>query len=323
MPVTLRDIANAAGVDSSVVSAVLNGSTRIRVSAERRKQILALIESMNYRVNIAARSLITRRNYSIGVLLCSTRDRFYAEMIGEIQGQLAARGYTGIFGFWSDSGEIAGAYESVLNRGVDGVITCHNDLSRLPSDLPVLIYGEEASGVDCLIPDWEYLMRNSMRYLYQLGHRKIGYIGYQPGEVRSLIYRRLLDEFALSWNADWVSEGSGFAGDALAGAHRVMVCPNPPTALMTRNDTVAIASICAAAAIGIRVPEQLSVIGIDNIEESGYSNPPLTTSGVSMKLLVSQMLDRLFARLEKPDLHAEKIIFQPELIIRKSCGEVQ
>ena len=141
MAVTMRDIARVAQVDPSVISAVLNGSKSIRVSAEKRRQVLNLVKKMNYRPNLTARSLITRKSFAIGVLAYSTRGRFYAAMMAELQQQLLTRGYAGIYAFWNDDSEVEKAYDTILTRGVDGIITTHDNPALFPRDIPTVIYG--------------------------------------------------------------------------------------------------------------------------------------------------------------------------------------
>ncbi len=320
MAVTMRDIARAAQVDPSVVSAVLNGSKSIRVSEKKRELVLSLVKKMNYRPNITARSLITRKSFSVGLLFFSTRDRFYAEMMGELQTQLMHRGYVGIYAFWNDDSEIDKAYSTVLSRGVDGIITCHNDPTLIPKDTPTVIFGGYQPDFDCVQVDYQAAIRQSLAYLTGLGHRKIGFLSASAGSQRYEFYRLLLGEFGLAFNPDWVGEGSGFFSDAYEAAIRLLKREDRPTALIVKNDTAAIAAINAAGALGISVPDDLSILGFDNIEEAEYSRPPLTTNGNSIKSVVTLLINTLFERMEEPEAPPRARMMEAELIIRQSCA---
>lgn len=235
MAVTMRDIARVAQVDPSVISAVLNGSKSIRVSAEKRRQVLNLVKKMNYRPNLTARSLITRKSFAIGVLAYSTRDRFYAAMMAELQQQLLSRGYAGIYAFWNDDSEVEKAYDTILTRGVDGIITTHDNPALFPREIPTVIYGMQQEGYDCVLLDYETAIRNSLGYLLRLGHRKIGCLGIQPHDPRYPVFIRAMAEAGLEVRPEWMAECSGFLADAYQAAMNLLSRPDKPTALIAKT----------------------------------------------------------------------------------------
>ena len=312
MAVTMRDIARVAQVDPSVISAVLNGSKSIRVSAEKRRQVLNLVKKMNYRPNLTARSLITRKSFAIGVLAYSTRDRFYAAMMAELQQQLLSRGYAGIYAFWNDDSEVEKAYDTILTRGVDGIITTHDNPALFPREIPTVIYG--------VLLDYETAIRNSLGYLLRLGHRKIGCLGIQPHDPRYPVFIRAMAEAGLEVRPEWMAECSGFLADAYQAAMNLLSRPDKPTALIAKNDMAALAVLNAAARTGISVPVELSVIGFDNIEEGRYSFPAVTTNGGDIRQLVEKLLETLFHRMAHPDAPTQVSLMKVELSVRESCA---
>ena len=320
MAVTMRDIARVAQVDPSVISAVLNGSKSIRVSAEKRRQVLNLVKKMNYRPNLTARSLITRKSFAIGVLAYSTRDRFYAAMMAELQQQLLSRGYAGIYAFWNDDSEVEKAYDTILTRGVDGIITTHDNPALFPRKIPTVIYGMQQEDYDCVLLDYETAIRNSLGYLLRLGHRKIGCLVIQPHDPRYPVFIRAMAEAGLEVRPEWMAECSGFLADAYQAAMNLLSRPDKPTALIAKNDMAALAVLNAAARTGISVPAELSVIGFDNIEEGRYSFPAVTTNGGDIRQLVEKLLETLFHRMAHPDAPTQVSLMKVELSVRESCA---
>ncbi len=321
MAVTMKDIAKVAKVDPSAISAVLHGSRTIRVSEKKRAEILALAESMGYRPNLIARGLITKKSYTVGLLFFSIKDRFYASLMAELQVQLQKLGYAGIYASWDSGESVKNAYDVVLSHKVDGIITCHNDPALLPSQTPTVIFEMLHEQYDSVSLNHEKAAMDSMNYLRSLGHKKIGYVGRFSDPVYST-YLRLMQEWGLEIKAQWSTESTGFMGDALNAAENLLKSNDRPTALLARNDVVAMAILNAARKQGLSVPEELSVIGIDNIEDSAYCYPALTTNGVDMKFLAEKLLTALFNRINNPDIPQQTLRLDTELVVRESCAEL-
>ena len=320
MAVTMRDVARAAQVDPSVVSAVLNGSRSIRVSQAKRERILGLVSEMKYRPNLTARGLITRKTFAIGVLAYSTRDRFYAAMMSELQQRLLARGYAGIYGFWNQASEVEKAYDTVLTRGVDGIITTHDDPPLHSGEIPTVIFGGVRDGYDSVLYDYEDAMCRTLRYLRDLGHRKIGLLGMSPQDPRCPVFRRILAEAGLEVRPEWLVPCPGFLADAFPAAVKLLDQPDCPTAIIAKNDMAALAVVNAAARAGLSVPRDLSVVGFDNIEEGQYCFPAITTNGDNLAQLVEELIETLFHRMAHPDSPPTVRFRKLNLLIRESCA---
>lgn len=321
--VTMRDIAEAAKVDRSTVSAVLNGSKRIRVSKEKRELILDLAEKMNYRPNLIARSLVSRTTRTIGVFLNAPGDRFYSEMLLELQKQIIERNYHCYFALWSELTTLKEAYNWAYGQRMDGIITCHDDVSMIPSEIPAVVFGSRQKLKDCIYIDWNDIYRKILNYLVSLGHRKIAFTG--DAVSRPNQYIPLMQEAERAGVDDiiCVSGGSNYAS-SINAANKLLDLPvtERPTAVIACNDISALNFINSALRRGIRVPRDISVIGYDNIEDGMYSSPALTTSSPDLVKLVRNLLDVLFRRMETPDSPLFSQPFSSELIIRESCAEL-
>lgn len=325
MGITMEELAALAKVSQSSVSLVLNGKGDGRIAKTKQEKIRRLAELHNYRPNLNARSLIMRKSHEIGVLSFNTHDRFYADILPEIQLQLMQRGYIGINLFWGSCPEAKMVFESVLARGVAGVITFHEDLSLLPPDVPAILCKIDHPAYDRVIFDMEAALRESISYLIGLGHRKIGYIGKTDTDPRYKVYCKILSEFGLQVKPEWIGSlktSALFFQSAYDCAMEFLQRPDRPTAVIAKSDTGAIAAISAASKLGIRIPEDISIIGANNIEETMYTVPPLTTHGCDIKLLAKKLTEILFKRLENPQLPPIKEVIETQLIIRNSCKQL-
>lgn len=318
--VTMRDIAAEAQVDRSTVSAVLSGSKTIRVSQKKRDQILAIAKKMNYHPNRIAQSLVSRSSHTIGVLLYSPRDRAYASLLDSFQQELLRRNYSGNFAFWQNENELKNAYDHALAHRVDGIITCHDDASLLPTDIPAIILGSEHQTTDCFYMEWEKIYQSYLHYLTSLGHKKILFLGGDEKTPRFLALKKA----AAATGLPEIEQIPCicFQEYAFEAAVQVLSRSTPPRAIIAGNDMAALAVINAAHSLGLQVPRDLSVMGYDNIDEGKYSFPALTTSGEDFNNLAKKMLDTLFKRINHPDIPQQKTAIVSDLIIRGSCGKL-
>lgn len=297
MRLTLKDIASEAGVSSAVVSAVLNESKTIRCSEEKRKMILELVRKMGYRPNKAAQALGKRKSKMIGVLSFSPSDPAVARIIAELERQLSQRGYTAIFGFWSDYGSIRDAFESVLAHPLDGLISMHDGLTELvPPDLPTVYYSD-IPGKCCVRLDYRQFLEETLGLLAQTGEKKVGFFCWHREELYQL-FCSISEKLGLEVLPEFSPSGSGFYADAFEMAEKLLSRKDRPDAIVCRNDVVAFAVINAAVKCGLRIPEDLSVTGFDDIDPAKYFIPRLTTCGAPVEKIVQTILDALFAGAE-------------------------
>lgn len=323
---TLKDIAGEAGFSVPTVSAVLGGrAEKLGIKAETRTRILKAAQRMNYRPNLAARGLRTRRTYTIGLMLHSPRELIYAEMLSEIQARLLAHGYAGICAFWNTLEEAQAAFRAVVDRGVDGLISCHDDLSLLPPDLPTVLFQQRHPSCDSIVRDGEDSMRRAVNYLVDLGHRRLGAIYLDRHRFESLVRGTLSErqvDIAPFWTVGRHKDHTESVRDCLA---QFIALPSVrrPTAVICRNDTTAMTVISMAGAQGVVVPRDLSVLGSDGVSLGALTNPPLTTLGVPPAELARRLVELMLRRLARPDAPCKELLLKQRLIERSSCGPLR
>ncbi|GAB4517405.1 MAG: LacI family DNA-binding transcriptional regulator [Anaerolineae bacterium] len=288
MPVTIKDIARAAGVSHSTVSRALRNSPLVNADTARRIQELA--EEMGYRPSAVARSLVTRRTQTLGLVVTSISDPFVDQIVDGIEDAAAQAGYSVFLcSSHADPEREIAVVETFHRRRVDAVIVLASRVGRLYGErlqqmqVPIVLINNQAEepylfSVSADDEQGAFLVTD---YLLQLGHRRIAYVGsyFRPASsMRRLAgfkaahaaHEVTADEtliFTPQTNVDMESGQRGLALALRGGA----------TAVFCYNDRTAIGLMLAARAEGIRIPDELSVVGFDDIEASQYVTPPLTT----------------------------------------------
>ncbi|WP_256367068.1 MULTISPECIES: LacI family DNA-binding transcriptional regulator [unclassified Acidisoma] len=324
---TSIDVAKAAGVSQSSVSRYLNGKN---VSEEAFEAISRAIKRLGYRPNNSARSLVTNRTNLIAVVLGDMLNGYYGEIFTTIHKALTERGQRPLIidGRVSDK-ESPGQLLSEVH--VDGVIVA---TSLIPPDqekrilarhLPtVVINRTEMRGIDMVGTQNRHGGTLAAEHLIELGHRHISMItgpaGAEAIRERSAGFVSALSASGLSLAAEEV-EVAGFDYDrAYQAAKRLMQRRSPPTAIFCHNDQIAIAALNAAMANGIRVPEDLSIMGFDDVRMAGWDRIALTTIRQPLREIAITAVELLLARLEDAGRPPRTVILPCELIRRASTS---
>ncbi|MBB5081773.1 substrate-binding domain-containing protein [Nonomuraea endophytica] len=285
---SISRVAALAGVSATTVSHTLNG--RRPVAERTRGRVLAAIEELGYRPNVLARGLRTSRSQTVGLVIPDLTNPFYPALARGVQDVLGAAGYDQIIS--NTDGERAmerAALEQMIARQVDAlafaVFNTHPEdlLPVLDAGIPVVRLGGRLTqpGVDIVRSDDEGAAATATRYLLERGHRRIAFVcgpaGEGPAAERVAGHLAALAEAGLPGDPKLVihtqfSRTGGEQGTAL-----LLDSPQPPDAVLCANDIMAIGALDAAAARGLRVPEDLAVMGFDDIEAAGLVSPGLTT----------------------------------------------
>ena len=321
--VSQRDIAEAVGVSVATVSTVLaNKSAALGISEATAGRVRRAARQLGYRPNLTASGLRTRRHYAIGLMFFNPSELLYGELMTELQARLTACHYAGVCAFWHDEQDVGAAFESVVSRGVDGLITCHADSSVIPADMPAVTFEWQAPAWDSVVRDGPDAVLRGLRYLLSLGHRHIGMLNMnRDGHEREVVAemrRQGVDE-APVWAAN---VRRNYLDESRRAVGRLLSAPpsTRPTALMCRNDTVAMMAMSVAGRLGLQIPGDLSVLGFDNVAIGAMANPPLTTLGIRPAELARQLVELMMRRLETPDATVKRIRLQKRLVIRDSCA---
>lgn len=319
--VTVKDVARECGLSVSTVAYILSGNTTYKFKEETKNIIYAAAKRIGYQPNMAARALSSKKNYAIGVLFYSVRDHYYAELVDEIQTYLEDHGYASRFSFWGhEDGKFVNAYNSVIEHGVDGIICGHYDKAVMRKDIPTVIYQADKGHFDSICLDVEMTCQLSLEYLKGLGHHKIGFIG----DPRYRNFKGAMKKFNLRFRDDWVfKEGSGFMDTGVAAMQYFLKLKDRPTAIICSNDARAMGAIGEVHRNGFLVPRDFSFIGMDNIVDSEFIYPRLTTFDFQHRKISHMLADVLLNRIKNPEAEIQTLKMSPTLIIRDSCGRVK
>lgn len=328
--VTIKDVARQANVSVATVSRVFSGADAVREETSRRIRDVAA--ALHYMPHGGARSLITRKTHTLGVLLPDLYGEFFSELLRGID--LAARGsgyHLLVSRSYEERKEIEEAMRAMRGR-VDGAILMLREvdaslLRNVPSNLPVVLLCsaiKDSQTSSVTIENFRGA-RDMVRHLLSLGHRRIAIIrgaeGNHDSSERLRGYRSALREAgvrptrALEPKGDFTETGGYLATlDLLAIEPR-------PTAIFAANDSMAIGALGALRESGVRVPEQIAVAGFDDIPLARYIDPPLSSVSVPIADLGTRSVEMLFRgiKAKNGELRQHQRV-ATELVIRRSCG---
>ena len=329
MGVSIKDIAKAAGVSHSTVSRALSDSPLVKEETKRRIQRLA--REMGYSPSAIARSLATKRTYTIGLVVTTIADPFVADIVRGVEEVALDKGYSVLLSNSNaDPQREMAVVKTFHERRVDGVIVTASRVGDLYLPLleeigaPIVLINNLRDGkyVYSVATDNVHGAELATRYLIELGHRRIGYIAC-PNKERSNRdrlegYRRALREANIAFQPALVARGDGKVEGGREGMRQLLFLSPPPTAVFCYNDLTAIGAMMAVKGAGLRVPDDVSLVGFDDIAMASYVDPPLTTvrqRKYEMGRLAMEMLLNILSGEEA----TKSIVLQGELIVRKSC----
>jgi LacI family transcriptional regulator len=328
--VTISDVAREAGVSMMTVSRVINDKGEI--SPSTRQHVMEVIEQLGYRPSSIARGLATQRTGTLGLVVPDIANPFFSEVARGAEDRASAASYN-IFVCNTDESpqhELA-VLEALEEKRVDGVVLCS---SRLPDDslcvalehhpAAVLVNRRPAlaSAGAILLAD-EQGARAATGHLIQAGHTSVGFLAgpmtSYSGQQRSKGYRAALAAAGISYNPAWVRSCSAQVEGGQATVLTLLTdCPEL-TALFCYNDLVAVGALLACAELGRRVPDDLAVVGFDDIPMAALVTPALTTCRVPRHELGEQAMKLLLDRIDGCAVQCDEIVLQTELIVRASA----
>ena len=328
--VTLKSVAERVGLTPSTVSAVLNNSSASRSVPERTKnRILAAARDLKYRPNFLARSLRVQRTYTIGVILAEIGDAYGSVVISGMERYLREQNFFFLTVAHHHDKKLFAAYSTMLlERGVEGFITVDTLLTEEPPLPTVAVAGHRRiKGVTNIVLDHRRAASLALQHLVDLGHEKIAFMKGSTVsadsddrwnaicEVAAKLGIGVRPELVVQLEGDDPTPNLGYPF-----AKQLLARKQPFTALFAYNDISAIGSIRAFQEAGLRVPEDLSVVGFDDIQNSAYISPPLTTVRQPMqemgKIAARTLLDRIEGRMK----YVPEIAIEPELVVRRSTA---
>ncbi|WP_350244052.1 LacI family DNA-binding transcriptional regulator [Deinococcus sonorensis] len=328
-------MAQEAGVSPSTVSRILNGSAG--VAADKKRAVEQAVERLGYRPNMMARHLVQGNSRTVGVLTQDIASPFYNDAIRGIEEGLMPHGYSPLMisGHWHSEQE-GHAIELLLGRRVEALIVLGGsvpeaELHDVAARLPVVVLGRRIERPDfsgfSLVLDNFGGARRATTHLIQLGHRTIGHIMGLPehadAQERLAGYRAALEDHGLPWDSSLVVQGDFREASGLLGMQRLLELDRPLTAVFCSNDQMAYGARLALYRRGIRVPDDLSLVGFDDLPGSSYSTPPLTSVRQPVHDLGRRMAEFVLARLNGqtpalPELELELVVRESTALVRVS-----
>jgi len=329
--VTIKDVARRAGVSVATVSRVLNKSGP--VSPEASVRIHEAAAALDYVPHGGARSLITSKTSTIGVLLPDLYGGFFSEMIRGIDQTAQQHGYHLLLsGSHNRRTEMEAAMRAMRGR-TDGLIAMspHFDaatlVENLPPSLPVIL-------LSCEGKDDEYQViaidnvggaEAMTRHLLQLGHRRIAMVMGEKGHFdtgeRLLGFRRALEGAGIVPRPEYEAQGDFSEASGHRAVQELLALPERPTAIFCANDSMAIGGLCAVHDAGLRVPEDVTVVGFDDIPLAHYMSPPLSSVHVPVFEMGERAVTRLIAALKGEPISERRDVRLPtRLVVRSSCA---
>ena len=327
MPVSMKDIARAAGVTESTISRALANSPRVKLETRRRIQRIA--REMGYVPSAIARGLATNRTSTLGVVVMDSADPFIAAVVGAIDKSARDLGYSIILSTYGPNPEQEmSAIRLLLQQRVDAIIipdplVADSSLPRLEQvGIPIILLNKK-SYVFSVGTDSIDGARQAVEHLLGLGHRRIAYIGGSRSEEESAErragYEQALIDHGICLEPSLIVEGDGWSEGGRRSMHQLLALPSPPTAVFCFNDLTASGVLLAAYGAGVRIPQDLSVVGFDDSNLASLLVPPLTTvaqqSDQMARLALQMALD-----LMEGNTPSTPITLPGKLVTRKSTA---
>jgi LacI family transcriptional regulator len=329
--VSIKDIAKLAGVSASTVSRVVN--QREYVKPEIRERVMALVRETGYVPNNAARSMVLKRTFTVGIVTPDTFNMFQRQLFSSIEHNLEGFGYRTSFFFvkWEPESELR-CLRRLKGEKLDGIIMIHEIRHQefydylLEAALPAVLctFDREDRELHSVHVDEEEGAAAATRHLIDLGHRRIGLLSgsyFSFATQRALGYRRALESAGLAYDEESVGHAPYYnAEEGREGMRSLLSKTKGLTAVFAETDELAIGAIRALFEAGLSVPRDVSVIGFDDIDICAYLAPGLTTMRQPIQEMGRKSAELLSLLIEGEDAGPATTIFGHELIVRESTA---
>ncbi|NIG16695.1 ribose operon transcriptional repressor RbsR [Pantoea sp. Cy-640] len=326
----MKDVARLAGVSTSTVSHVINNNRF--VSEQVRDRVEQAIRELNYAPSALARSLKIKQTRTIGMLLTASSNPFYSEVVRGVENSCYERGYSLILcNTEGDEERMNRSLETLMQKRVDGLLLMCTEthlpsadiLNRYPSVPMVMMDWAPFEGRGDIIQDNALLGGElATQYLIDRGYTRIACIA---GPLDKTPARLRLDGFHQAMAASGLAVPPGYVVDGdfefqggFNAMNQLLALDPPPQAVFTSNDAMAVGVYHALYQAGLRVPQDMAVMGYDNIELARYLTPPLSTIHQPKDELGELAIDTLIHRMSDPDASQQTLVLTPELVERGS-----
>ncbi len=335
MPVTLKEVADRAGVNPSTVSRVINEDPNLSIREETRNRILRAIEELEYRPNAVARSLRLKTTRTAGMIIPDITNPFFPEVFKGAESAASERGFSLILCNTNEDPEKEKSYIKLLaEKQVDGILLASTYIQDETIDMaarrniPYVLVNRASrnAGSASVVVDDVYGAELAVQHLADLGHRRIAHISgllyTETGLERLEGYRRTLNRNQIPFLSEYMVEARFSEREGYLAMEKLLALPQPPTGVFSANDLIALGAVSAITDHGLHVPEDISVVGFNDIWLAGKVHPPLTTVKVPLYDMGYLAFENLAKKILGEPTQQNKIVLRPELVIRASTHVV-
>ena len=336
--ITIYDIAKEAGVSPATVSRILTGSTSVR--QEKRDRVNKLIEKYNFSPNAMARALTETRTKVIGMVMADTGNPYYNSVFAACGNEAYKRGYvTMLFNTYSRPEMEVAALTKLREQRVDAIIICGGRIDLAQPDpaftqllettletTPVIVGSRSPMArIPGVAVDHKGSVDLAVDYLVRLGHRDIGFVytgmQYYGTQEKVERFRRAMADAGLPIREEWLIDVAGYDSmSGRAGIDQLMACKERPTALLGMNDMVTAGMLQGLLDHGVRVPEDISLLGFDDTYITTLTTPQLTAVDYDYGEYARMLIDAAIAAIEDAECPRDQLV-PPSLSVKKSCAK--
>ncbi len=331
---TLRDVAEAAGVHPATASRALNPATRGLVNADTARRVIKVAESLGYRPNPIARGLKTAKSSTVGLVIPDLTNPLFPPIVRGIEEVLEAAGYSGlVVNTDNDPHRERVRIESLRSRQVEGLIVATaliehpllEELSREGVQMVMVNRRPEGIDVPSITPDDATGIRLAVEHLVSLGHRRIAHLAgpdsTSTGVVRARAFRTALSDLGIEEDPALLRVSSYWSEDAGADALRGLLDDGPEfTAIVAGNDLIALGCYDVFAERGLTCPDDISVVGFNDMPFLDKLRPPLTTIAIPHHQIGTEAARLLLDGIADPDRPAKSVLFPLSMVVRGSTA---
>jgi len=330
--VTIKDVARQAGVSVGTASQALRGSPAVREATRRR--VLVVAKRLRYQPSALARGLVTRRTHTVGLLISDIANPFFIRAVRAVEDVAQENGYNVILCNTDEDPAKETQYLRVLmEKRVDGIILATTGASRRAvreirwRRIPLVLFDRELPGVATNVVKVDGILggRLATQHLLDLGHRRIGIIhgprDRSTGAERLEGYLAALRVANVRPAAELIHEGNFKQDSGHRLTRALLEMSRPPTALFCTNNLMTVGALRALREANVRIPDDLSLVGYDDMEWWTLTHPPLTTVGQPVYDLGREAMRLLLMQIGQEKVRRpQRVVLKPELILRDSCG---
>ncbi len=333
----MKEIARLAKVSRTTVSFVLNKRMDMKISEATRKKVLDIAEKLDYYPHAIAKSLVKKETRTIGLILCQQlgsvfSDALIPQVILGVSTIAQKKDYKVLLQYIENSEKKGNYYQLVREKRIDGIILSgprsdDEELIRLKNeDFPIVLMGQiNGDNFNCSDIDNVKAAKEIVSHLISHGHKKIAMItnaslNYTASRFRLLGYKKALRENSIDYDKELIGIGNFTPQSGFEIMQKLLSLKKLPTAVFVASDVVAFGAMDAIRKRGMKIPQDIAMVGFDNVNLSKYVDPPLTTVNLPAFDIGENVASLLIDVIEKNEDKNKKIILEAHIIIRKSCG---